>query len=281
MSSKYLASFGSLLALCLTSMFPLAALAADTIPQWIWTASHPNSDESREVHFFRGRFTLTGGWKKATLEVSVDNEAVLHLNGQAIGQSKDWQKPLRIDLTKALRQGANVLAIEATNKGGSAGLVSRLTLERWGGPNTVLISNDTWRSSPTLEEGWTKPDFADHHWALAKTVGSLGDGPWGDVFQPRSATRPDKIDVRIDGFQVALIHTAEEGEGSWIAMTTDPQGRLIVSPQSDQQPLLRITLSDQGEVSQIEPIPAPLTQAMGLLYAYDSLYVNGDGPKGS
>ena len=59
------------------------------------------------------------------------------------------------------------------------------------------------------------------------------------------------------------------------------KGRLIISPQDDKQPLLRVTLSRAGTVSKIEPIPAPVHQAMGLLYSHNSLYVNGHGPNGT
>jgi len=64
-------------------------------------------------------------------------------------------------------------------------------------------------------------------------------------------------------------------------MTVDSKGRLIISPQADDEPLLRFTLSRSGQVDKIEPIPAPVHQAMGLLYAHDSLYVNGHGPNGT
>jgi putative heme-binding domain-containing protein len=98
--------------------------------------------------------------------------------------------------------------------------------------------------------------------------------------RPASATPAEQLTV-LPGFQVQLLHSAEAGEGSWICMTVDPQGRLIVSPQNDKQPLLRITLTRRGEVAKIEPIPAPVHQAMGLCYAHGSLYVNGHGPKGT
>ena len=98
--------------------------------------------------------------------------------------------------------------------------------------------------------------------------------------KPTSATPADQLQV-LPGFKVQLLHSATADEGSWICMTTDAKGRLIVSPQNDKQPLLRITLTKQGEVAKIEPIPAPVHQAMGLCYAHDSLYVNGHGPNGT
>ena len=64
-------------------------------------------------------------------------------------------------------------------------------------------------------------------------------------------------------------------------MTFDAQGRLIVSPQSDQDPMLRITLQDDSlpKVDAFEE--SKVRHAMGLLYAHDSLYINGHGPQGT
>src|SRR5437870_1889651 len=89
----------------------------------------------------------------------------------------------------------------------------------------------------------------------------------------KAAATPAESLTVVPGFKVELLHSAEKSEGSWICMTTDNKGRLIVSPQDDHQPLLRITLGRDGRVEKIEPIPAPVHQAMGLLYAHDSLYV--------
>lgn len=94
------------------------------------------------------------------------------------------------------------------------------------------------------------------------------------------ATSAESLTV-LPGFKVELLHSASTNEGSWICMTKDNQGRLIISPQKDSQPLLRITLTRAGTVAKIEPIPAPVKQAMGLCYAHHSLYVNGHGPEGT
>jgi putative heme-binding domain-containing protein len=85
----------------------------------------------------------------------------------------------------------------------------------------------------------------------------------------------------LPGFKVELLRSAEPGEGSWICLTVDDRGRFIISPQEDAQPLLRVTLSSEGKVAKIEPIAAPVRQAMGLLYAHQSLYVHGHGPQGT
>ncbi len=82
-----------------------------------------------------------------------------------------------------------------------------------------------------------------------------------------------------DGFAIDVVHIADtKKEGSWICMAKDHKGRLIISGQQNQ-PVLRITLKD-GRAANIEKLNLPITGAMGMLYAFDSLYVNGIGPKG-
>lgn len=94
----------------------------------------------------------------------------------------------------------------------------------------------------------------------------------------RTATPAESLKI-LDGFKVELLRSAQPGEGSWVAMTVDPKGRLIVSPQGGE-PLLRITLDAQGQVAKMEKIELPPRGAMGLLCAFDALYVNGKGPGG-
>ncbi|MDB6059796.1 MAG: heme-binding protein, partial [Verrucomicrobiales bacterium] len=70
-------------------------------------------------------------------------------------------------------------------------------------------------------------------------------------------------------------------------MAVDPQGRLIVSPQIAGLPstnpvpptLFRLTI-DNGKVSHVEKIQKGISEPQGMLYAFDSLYVNGNGPEG-
>lgn len=77
-----------------------------------------------------------------------------------------------------------------------------------------------------------------------------------------------------EGFRVERLHAAEAG--SWVAMAFDPRGRLVLSPE--QGPLVRVSL---GEAVRVEPIAVPVRDAQGLLFAAGSLYVNGNGPRGT
>ena len=99
---------------------------------------------------------------------------------------------------------------------------------------------------------------------------------------PRPATRPSRTPVipaagikSARGFRVALLYTVPRAtQGSWVNMTVDPKGRLIVSDQFGS--LYRVTLPAQGESltdRQVKRIDVPLGEAHGLLWAFDSLYV--------
>ena len=96
---------------------------------------------------------------------------------------------------------------------------------------------------------------------------------------PRTATPGDQLKLP-PGFKAELLHSATEKEGTWVCLAIDDKGRLYVSTQSDDQPLLRVTLTDKGQVEKIDPVPLKVGGAMGMLWAFDSLYVSGAGPEG-
>ena len=72
-----------------------------------------------------------------------------------------------------------------------------------------------------------------------------------------------------DGFVGELVYEVPSKQGSWVCLTTDPQGRLIASDQYGK--LYRITTS--GDASKVEVIDLEIGRAQGLLCAFDALYV--------
>ena len=75
------------------------------------------------------------------------------------------------------------------------------------------------------------------------------------------------------GFKIELLYTVpRETEGSWVAMCTDPKGRLYVSDQNGA--LYRVTLPvSSGGAARTEKLNLEVGGAHGLLWAFDSLYV--------
>jgi putative heme-binding domain-containing protein len=87
------------------------------------------------------------------------------------------------------------------------------------------------------------------------------------------ATDPAGIQVPA-GFRVELVYSVpKSAQGSWVSLTSDHRGRLIVSDQYGG--LFRVTPNPLGQsgLKRIESIDVPIGEAQGLLYAFDSLYV--------
>jgi len=89
----------------------------------------------------------------------------------------------------------------------------------------------------------------------------------------RRATSPDSIRTR-EGFRVELLKSAQADEGSWISMTFDDQGRIIVG--LDDRGLARLTVGDQQAQATFERLEQTenLLHVRGVLHAHQSLYVS-------
>lgn len=107
---------------------------------------------------------------------------------------------------------------------------------------------------------------------------------------PSAATPAEALTVA-PGFKVELLKSAAKEEGSWVCMAVDAKGRLYISAQgkppgadfkkdSTWGGLFRVTLDAAGHIAQWEKVNLPVGDAMGMLWAFDSLYVSGDGPQG-
>ena len=98
-----------------------------------------------------------------------------------------------------------------------------------------------------------------------------------NAFAESVATPADRIQV-LNGFQVDRLYSVPANDqGSWVALTVDPEGRLITADQYGK--LYRVTLPTEDTTIQIDSIDVDIRNAHGVLYAFDSLYVmvNGDG----
>ncbi len=74
-----------------------------------------------------------------------------------------------------------------------------------------------------------------------------------------------------EGFAVDLVHDISAADqGSWVSMCVDGKGRILASDQYGK--LYRTTLTD-GKAS-VEQLDVNIGMAQGMLYAFDSLYIN-------
>lgn len=277
--------FVILLAACAAAF----SLRAQT-PAWIW---HPNGGAQpadNEARYFRKVFTRGGGVKRAVLGIAADNHFTAYLNGKRVANGTGWEQLQQIDVTANIVAGTNTLAVEGRNDSGIAALLVRLEITGDDGKKQTVVTDTSWLAGAEKVARWPSRDFEPAGWVAARSLGELGVAPWGKITAAgvnkqrqqvsggRPATPAESLTIA-PGFKVELLRSAQSGEGSWVSMAVDPKGRLIVSPQGNE-PMLRITLDAQGQIAKLEKMDVPVRAAMGLLYAFDSLYVNGQGPDG-
>ncbi|WP_164104126.1 DUF7133 domain-containing protein [Candidatus Laterigemmans baculatus] len=79
------------------------------------------------------------------------------------------------------------------------------------------------------------------------------------------------------GFEVELLRSAQEGEDSWISMTFDDRGRILLG--LDSKGVARVEIDKEGETT-FERVEETFKHCRGVLYAHDSLYVSATNDGG-
>jgi putative heme-binding domain-containing protein len=270
------------------------------VPSWIWLGDA----QSDQTVYFRTEVSLDYRVTTARLYGTCDNHMTVYINGKEVVASDNWEAPVFRDVTDAFVNPAkgtgparNVIAVKAHNNEGPAGLLLRIILQGSKKQTITLVTDGTWRASEKAASGWNNLGFDDLSWKPAKVIGKLGDAPWNKInetslqgvakFKKPTATPVELIKVTKD-YKVELLYSVpREKQGSWISMTVDSKGRLIVSDQASTKisktgetpiyrGLYRITpppIGGKAEDTQVEQLPVELGEAHGLLWAFDSLYV--------
>jgi putative heme-binding domain-containing protein len=247
------------------------------IPEWIWFDAKDNTPAIEEVRYFRKNFDAPKDFRKAVLTASGDDRVTVFLNSKQVAESRNWKNPVSVDVTKEIQSGANVLALRGRNNNGSKAVIAKLEFTLSDGAKRSVVTDASWMAAPAEIAGWQDLAASADGWFKPVSRGKLGVEPWGDIMATPEATPAEKLTV-LPGFKVERLRSAERGEGSWVCMAVDPKGRLIISPQEGTGNMLRVTLNKAGTIERLEKIDVPVGSAMGLLCAFDSLYVSGNGP---
>jgi putative heme-binding domain-containing protein len=262
------------------------APAVQPVPRWIWSKANPGD---KDQGFFRFNVEIPAGIKKAQLIATCDNAFELFLNGTSIERGADWSNPKVQDLTKQLAAGGrHLFAVHARNAGGIAGMAFSLQLTLASGEVRTLVSDKSWKASGEDQRGWTTPGFDDSNWKAAVAIAPMGSDPWGPLFGgPATPNAPAlAVDASSNytipaGFKLERIYEVPKEQGSWVALASKPDGKLIAADQYGG--LFEVTAAPIGKAdaaTAVRALDLPIKGVHGLLWAHDSLYAaaNEDNP---
>ena len=174
--------------------------------EYIWTASDrpaddkliytfPKVTEQIEPHYFRERFEVTALPRQATLYIAGPRRVKVWIDGQLADEvESDVTSPLGMhvfitDVSRFLRLGQNIIAIEAVRGRGVTGFANSALVRQQtfgqvmvakivplaagvDGP-AIMRSGKEWRSSTIAGSGWERPEFDDTAWKPVQSIGGI------------------------------------------------------------------------------------------------------------
>ncbi|MCH2180423.1 MAG: PSD1 and planctomycete cytochrome C domain-containing protein [Mariniblastus sp.] len=163
--------------------------------KWIWNDARAASvPQDNRPKYFRHRFQLAERPGSAVLRVTADNRCTTYLNGQKLGNQQPWMTPARYEITPHLVDGENVIAVEAVNAGGPAGLLASLVIDN----QVQQMTDGEWFVSDQPTDDWTQVDFDNERWERAVELGPANMAPWKMAHRPSVPAvqnQPSRLDL--------------------------------------------------------------------------------------
>lgn len=215
---------------------------------------------------FEQSFTHEGKLLKAILLGA--GEMQVMINDQPVGAIAGTEQATSIDVTKFIRSGSNVLRLQS--KGGRVAALLELNGD---------LANKTWIKT---DASWTSTsgkieteaiDASSSPFDFKKTFDAYNSWQLAKPGAQSTATDPAGFTL-LPGFKAELVRSAQAGEDSWVSMTFDPQGRIILG--REKRGLLRFDPRSQST----EMIDDTLLECRGLLFVKEVLFANANNSKG-
>ncbi len=167
--------------------------------EWIW---FPEGDPEKSAPvgncYFQREVVLPAGAtvQRATLYFTADDTGKFFVNGQNAGSAGSFHSATRVNVTKFLRGGTNMLSALVQNGGAApnpAGLIARLRVEFAQGEPLVVTTDSSWMAGTNQASGWKQQVVADESWRAAKKLGPAGMAPWGEIAGPENRELPARM----------------------------------------------------------------------------------------
>ncbi|WP_298868995.1 DUF1549 domain-containing protein [uncultured Gimesia sp.] len=143
---------------------------------WIW-----HSGEVGKKSQLRKKFDLNSAPTEAKLMATCDNAFDMKINGAKVARSRNWKKPVYVNITQHLQAGKNVIEVDAEMFGGAAGFICQIALLD-GAKQKVIASDKSWEARPP-----------NGSWNAAAELKPHGQPPWGMVLDPKAKAGPSTL----------------------------------------------------------------------------------------
>ena len=164
---------------------------------WIWfPEGEPQVSAPIETNYFRRVVTIPANRKikRAIFEYTGDNECRGWIGGFDLGARNNFKTVKWNNITTRLEPGKTYLfGLTGRNEGtepNPAGVVGKLTIEFTEGEPLIIPTDEKWKVSKNLEEGWNIVGFDDSKWVAAKVLGPAGMKPWDETRVPEDRRQP-------------------------------------------------------------------------------------------
>ncbi len=244
--------------------------------QWIW---HPGGDQAREAPpgtvWFR-RVVYMSGPCTGEAFVACDDEFILWVNGRRVGQG-GGRRGYHFNLNGIVRRGRNVIAVQARNQGGPAGLFVDGAIRHQGGQVVPFDTGPQWRCTRNEPPpGWLTAEFDDSAWQKAQALGRHEQTPWREIRFPTDYLARFQLPP---GFRVTQA-AGHELTGSLVCMTWGTGGHLLVSVE--RGPVLSLADTDgDGRFDRKVVFTDQVKNCQGLCQVGQVVYAVGQGPQGT
>ncbi len=211
-------------------------------------------------------------------------QATIRLNDHLVAVVAPYCQLTVLDVGQWMQLGVNRLEVQVEKTAGPTAIALQLDIRQSSGSTLQWMSDASWnceRESQSISVtslGHVRPEL----WGAGRRDIELSPlenyEQWRQALGSDSATEPAQF-WTVPGFEVARLRTAAADESSWISLTQDPQGRMIIS--REDQGLLRMTLNESHDaVAQVEAIAVDLKECRGLAFHDGWLYANANNSKG-
>ena len=249
----------------------------DASPFWVWPENKAGPVNTPTLGY---SFSLDEKPVAARLRAVGDFALVsVIINGQWIAETPFFGQPIEVDVANRLRKGKNRLILMCKATDGPSAVATEIRWKDAEGKEHGIGTDQNWASKSGelkqtgdlgLESWWRAPGII---------ITETDDyNQWEEAKTAKGGADPTRF-FTLPGFEVELLHSATDGEGSWVSCAFDTKGRLGIGREDSG--ILRFTFSeDRSRILKNEWLLRSVKENRGLVYAHGALYVNANSSNG-